>query len=526
MNHSVDNNNNNKFIAADITQVTSEENLDHEWPVSIQEYTLIANQAYTDFCDVLRNLAPDQQQVMLTETSSLNLLINFINFNLAEERCRATKTNFRFGDLTGTYKREAFPDVFYQLGKTKPTNNFSSYVKNIVKNYKYVIDQRLSGRNFQSLATQDENNGLLFSVKSQLQLDYVKSNFKSAKFLDFAINAIVRQKRSSAKSRIFDDVIRELVNRLSISANLCDDGLFQEKLIQSWSRKLADNEVLIREFQKLFDVHSNLFVGSSAKPISKALSFACRNAGGTTTSFSHGNEMGLHVDCEFIRPITEFQCYDNFVFSSSKIARRYMNLSSKTDFYVPFSCNFISSKARTYQQLLSRNAVKINKQADHGINTVMVLGYPMGPYRIWSYENSFFYDALKIELQICKLLKQSGYKVLYKAHPDRVGYIENIMAPIVDQVVTNKFEDVMNLADLFVFHYTHTTTFGAALCSQTPITLFTSELQNFDPQDLNLLKTRVSIVEKDSSSSTERLLESVKNPITNFPQKNILELIE
>ena len=160
----------------------------------------------------------------------------------------------------------------------------------------------------------------------------------------------------------------------------------------------------------------------------------------------------------------------------------------------------------------------------------MLVGFPMSPHRYWNYQNAFFYDALKLEIEICIKLTDAGYNVIYKAHPDRLGFVENIIGKYVHKVVTDKFEDVVNTADQIIFHYTHTSTFGFALCTDKPILLCSSEIAKIDPEDLSKLESRIQILNYPSAGEEGEhlggLIAAVKNPMTFFSHHKILEFLQ
>ena len=514
----------NKFLPFDITKVRSAFDLHLDWPLSIYEYTSIAKTVYEEFASLLKNLPIHERQLFLTETSSLNYLINFINFNISEKKCLSSEIEFQYGSLSSVFDRNKFPISFKNFGSLSPENSLKIFAKSVVKNLNYsfkATTQDKSQKDFIFTKT------FLYAVKNPLQFDYIKSNTKKAKYIDYNVNRIIEQGISVPPQENFlREQITLFLNNLVLNAKLCDDTAFIQKLIESWCFKLSRNALLIKNFQSIFDDKSKLFLGSPAKPLSKMLSFACQNKGGFSISFSHGNELGEHVELDFTRPISEFQCYNEFIFSSDRIAKRYASLTNQTEMPLPNIVKFTSSNAKTYLNLINKSKKIYAQNKNRSVKKIMLLGYPMGPYRIWAYTNSFFYEALKIETALCRQLREAGYEIVYKAHPDRIGYIEKIIGPLVNEVIIEKFEDVMDKADAFLFHYTHTSTFGAALCSKKPITLYSSELNNFRKRDLSLLKKRVSIVNSKLNGSFDLLLKSFEEPKRSFSLDVVLDLIE
>ena len=366
---------------------------------------------------------------------------------------------------------------------------------------------------------------LLFAINTPLQTAFIKNTFRRAIYIHSLVN---NQLRKIGDTDVADPRYQEFCMEFLFgikeqgSLELDDNDL--NTLAKSWSQKIFRNEKLIRHFENVIPENSNLFLGSPGKTLTKILSFACQNKGGKTTSFSHGNEIGLHSEVQFNRVIGELQCYNQFVFSSENIARRYENACKNSKYPLFFDTRIISSSeigggGKSIGKFQRRKIKGLNR-----IKNIMLIGYPMSPFRIWSHDDSFFYTALKTELMLCSMLRKMGFYVTYKAHPDRLGYIEKVMESFVDDISVSRFEKVTNKTDAFLFHYSHTSTFGSALMTDKPITLVSNELAVMRPADISNLKTRISIVDKSSQTFECELLKSFEEPIMDFSQSTITKL--
>ena len=84
----------------------------------------------------------------------------------------------------------------------------------------------------------------------------------------------------------------------------------------------------------------------------------------------------------------------------------------------------------------------------------MLVGFPFDPSRYDIENNLFFYKILLLEYQLIKTLKDSGYHVIYKAHPDRLSEVQGLFNDLVDEYFSKPFEQVWRSSDLILFTYT------------------------------------------------------------------------
>ena len=99
-----------------------------------------------------------------------------------------------------------------------------------------------------------------------------------------------------------------------------------------------------------------------------------------------------------------------------------------------------------------------------------------------------------MEYRLITTLKNFGYYVVYKAHPDRIKEIEGLFNDVVDEVITESFEKVWQGSDLLIFTYTSTTTFGYALTTNLPIILVDSAQKFRDKKEYDDMSSRVNLV--------------------------------
>jgi hypothetical protein len=145
----------------------------------------------------------------------------------------------------------------------------------------------------------------------------------------------------------------------------------------------------------------------------------------------------------------------------------------------------------------------ISNIVNYKVNTVMIMGYPCEPTRYLNGKGLFFYQQIDLEYQIISILKEEGKRIVYKAHPERLSEIEGIFSHLVDEVIVDSFEKVWEEADLLIFTYSETTTFGYALTTNIPIILLDAEGDMRDSSDMKLFDKRVIRIPAKINKNTQ-----------------------
>jgi hypothetical protein len=164
--------------------------------------------------------------------------------------------------------------------------------------------------------------------------------------------------------------------------------------------------------------------------------------------------------------------------------------------------NFISTDSDYYANLR-----KLTVNGDY--NKVMIMGYPMNLARYADDSYAFYYYKILLEHKLLSTIKDSGYHVTYKAHPDRLNEVKSIMDDVSDNIIKLPFEDVVEESGILIFTYVHTTTFCYALNLPIPIVLVESPGTPWYQDIRNTLEKRVAIV-KTHVSNNEIIVDNDK----------------
>jgi hypothetical protein len=239
---------------------------------------------------------------------------------------------------------------------------------------------------------------------------------------------------------------------------------------------------------------SDLLTSSIGSPLIRTFVAAWRYTGNNAVGFPHGN--------------TYATCFDTFHIENDALSIvNQCNASSKGQFILfkklakTHSRNLRMARISHLKKSLysqSYKKIKYNNKNSCIIKKVMIVGFPMNDliYPWFPAQNT--HAELKLEIEIIKILKKSGYDVLYKAHPDRLDYIISVISKYADEVIEGSFEDVYNQSDCILFTHSKTTTFGFAMLTNTPIVLINTKETMWDCEALKSVNKRCNVVTANS----------------------------
>lgn len=225
-------------------------------------------------------------------------------------------------------------------------------------------------------------------------------------------------------------------------------------------------------------------------PFQRAIALTVRALGGRVTSFAHGGSIGL-FDVPTLS-LSEFALADEFVTYTKGSAELFERIQKN---HPPLRGNrvrIVAAETPYYFDLWKRWK---GLALPSTIKKVMVIGIPHAPWRKSHGTAMLSLMHLDFELRLIKVLKDAGYKVIYKAHPDRLSEISGIFDDIAT-VVTKDFKYTAPQADAYIFGALRTTAFPIALTTNKPIILLQMKDEYPRPFDdaMALLKKRCAVV--------------------------------
>jgi len=279
---------------------------------------------------------------------------------------------------------------------------------------------------------------------------------------------------------------------------------------------------LIRE--KIGNDRIHLFISGLGNSFRRLLCMAVRRCGGKVTTFTHGGNVGFYnlPDHAF----GAFAVSDTFVTYNRQSA---LLFKETRDAYPALKGNVPDIVSAEYDLYLRMHRKLKRRPLSRRIRRMMIIGFTHNNIRKSYLAGCFSLMQLDAELQTVDILSKAGYRVLYKAHPDRLREVSGIFEDRTE-VLTTPFEKNLDAADAYVFTGMETTTFVAALCTRKPVIILRLCDAPYEPipAAMELIKKRCYIVQNRFDVSNrivvnkEQLLEAVSR----MPKEPNNEFIE
>jgi hypothetical protein len=368
-----------------------------------------------------------------------------------------------------------------------------SFAKNI-SNLCYIVGNRYLK---EVVSFCDESNiapvylsPMLFAKKGN---NHYGGNFKTSGLIEFVNKFldIVRNQYAVINNTVFECLQKEINEMLRLSYLV-----------------FCHNVKVFSKFKP-----KKLLLTSLGNPIHRIFSSAWRYAGGEVVGLSHGNTYSNHYSD---RIFIELSAVDVFVSTSrghKEIVRQAVD-NFAPDFR---NCKIISSKNNIYKPLFGRlqSDPPVNK-----IKKIMVIGYIIDNCVAIDAEYHTF-ARLYHQLEIVKLLKGSGFYVIYKPRFEMLTEIKGIFEAYADEVIIDRFEDVYHSADCLLFSAPYSTTFGFSLLTNKPIVLINIKGNPWYPRAFELVKERCAVVKAETVDgkivfNEQDVLNAVQESINNI----------
>lgn len=229
-----------------------------------------------------------------------------------------------------------------------------------------------------------------------------------------------------------------------------------------------------------------LVIGHMHNGIARMIGAAWQAAGGEVTGVAHGNVIFTGAYGQPMINGTLLIC-NRFLACSVGQQMQLEKIRMKNSGPLIAEAEIFVGHNRELQQVYDENR-EFSPVKD--INSVMVVGYPM------DYMGSPFlkgHEALTyahMTLQILKILREAGYKLIYKAHPDTMSETAGFFDQYVDQVLEEDFTEVYTQADCLFYISPYTTSFGFGALTNKPMVYVNLPDWKWDEEILPLLEKR------------------------------------
>lgn len=270
---------------------------------------------------------------------------------------------------------------------------------------------------------------------------------------------------------------------------------------------------------------THFLLSGTGIPLNRVIGVAVQKQGGKIAVFAHGGDVGL-----LNQPLYSISSFDapivnDFVTYTNESAGLY-EMIKRNHLHCDSKWNMVSAESNEYFMIWKRYR---NLPPADTIKSVMVIGSPHYHRRV-AKAGGLSLTRLDYELRFIDVLKETDYRVIYKAHPERLSEIEGIFEGKAE-VMKEKLEKDFNCADAFIFPRITTSTFMKIVCTNKRIIILDISFKDFKPfeEPLELLEKRCSVIETwrdkrgrvlfDKKHLLEELTRKPKYPNTEFMEK-------
>jgi hypothetical protein len=163
------------------------------------------------------------------------------------------------------------------------------------------------------------------------------------------------------------------------------------------------------------------------------------------------------------------------------------------------------------------------------VKTAMIVGFPPNWIRYAYRAGHWGLTQLDVEIALIEVLRASGLRVLYKAHPEWEADLKYLYSGLDCEFIGGRFEECWQQADAFIFPRTSSTSFGFAICTNRPIILLDVKGQKWQEEAYRLIARRCRMVPAEIDSNLrirfdpEALVAAVRQRVTAPDQGYVLQ---
>jgi len=488
-------------------------NKNYFWPVSEDEFLDFSKFMHDEYINVSKQTSNSElNDIATVEFSFVKQLLQIFHYNYVKKY--AEKNSLEL--ITGKDSEELINPNWnkiksYYSGLEFPRNKLLRVIRRIARNILFnshvsfikIVQGILFGSNRISVGSND-----------QIKREFIRKNKVFYDHIDWPElldkNTKILNNHNDFKDLFLNKIINPYFEKLRKHNSFFVKDIDFVKITEVWSTRVFEAYLIYSKLKSSVD-SSELLLTEISKPIGKLITVAYQSKGCKVYCFHHGNDAVLTIQNQTFSS-NESQCY-KFVTPTSGIADRYKRHYSNVPRISKSYTEFFSINSRLMYDLYLYNA---RRHIDKNTETIMLIGYPFNSTRYVGGRGLFFYQRIDLEYRLINFLKSKNKSVIYKAHPDRFDEVNGVFNDIVDEIIVEPFEEVWSKADLLLFTYTSTTTFGYALTTNAPIVLLDSDSEIRDQDDMALLDRRVNRVPANISHDTRINFdkESLVNAIT------------
>ena len=466
-----------------------------DWPFKDEEFQNFSNYLLYRYYNLLKKKSNYIFYAGLIETSMIDIILNIANYNYAVSYCKKHNIKQIFSLQSNHFRKPIWKNIenFYNIQSfphKKNKRKLRRYIKIILFNKKLKLIKYIFSKDKKAIVS--------LGSFDHLKKKYLENENNICKFYDWIDLLNDKNKKNNyAEREKIKKILEDINNRILIPfiSDIFTNkdtrkfliGLNKKILIKTWTKRFED---IIRLLVKLEDLKivKKLLISETNNPFHKIIKYSCYLKGANIIDFSHGNEFGalsLRWGHQSLISHSFNYCFENKEIKNNFIKTKKFRPTEKIT-----KTKYISLESSYFENIRKASKNKIIKFH----NNVMLIGFPMHTNRYIESPYSFFHYKLKLEILISKILKNSRYYSIYKAHPSRLKELGSILTDKFDSIETKNFEKVWRKAGVLIFTSLGSTTLGYALNLPIPIVYINSEGTPLNKDILKKLKKRVAVV--------------------------------
>lgn len=257
-------------------------------------------------------------------------------------------------------------------------------------------------------------------------------------------------------------------------------------LIDLWGVRLSELRAIYDAALQYQRSPDTLLWGSQGNSTFRAVVHALRRRGTRIVGFQHGhNPVWVHHP---YMAFNEVRGCDEFVCGTPGQAAAYQRMIARSGISETSGTKISSADIPLYDQW------RMSRRSRSGVRRILLPGFP-GLSRVYSYDwTGFSLMRTPLEVRVAGILRQAGYEVVYKPHPESASLMATVMQPHVDRVALGSFEDAVGSVDAAVYLYPFSTTLPYVLLHNLPVLLIDVAGRDWLPDVLEALKKRCAVV--------------------------------
>jgi hypothetical protein len=412
----------------------------------------------------------------LVEISFVQILIQALHNELKymrESQCLST-------DLSRIKKLKEAAKYYDRIDKISKTKR---YIRRFIKYFYF------NNINSACLKLTKRDKIVCLGSSSKLRVDFINKEGFCCDYLDWEDLISKRNNDYNIYSEValFEkNIINPFLNKFVNQDLQIGRLLDKDKVRKYWKQRVSKALYYYHNFNnKGID---KLLVTEAAKPIHKLVIRAFEDAGVKTFLFHHGNDTALTI--QNIAHAHNISHGRNIVVPTLKTASQYNKVygDSLLDSVSELNYYNVYNNEKSHIRKIKKNVIPDKP-------VVMLMGYPYNDRRYTDERGMYFVIRALLENKILDYLKTINVTPLYKVHPDRIEEASDILREHSDTFIYGKFEDSYNIADIIIFTYVSTTTFGYALKTDKKIVLIEDVNNEKDEDQWEMLRRRVSTID-------------------------------